>query len=201
MKKPFIIIGLTGSIGMGKSTTAGLLRKLRVPVYAADDAVHALLGVGGKAVTRVAKIFPQALKTRRGKKYICRTALGSSVFHDAKKMKALEKILHPMVREEEKKFLAAARKAKARVAVLDIPLLFETGGEQRVDAVMVVTASAAIQKQRVMARKNMTAARFKAILKKQMPDKQKRQRADFVIDTGHGRAAVTMQLKAILKGF
>lgn len=196
-----IILGLTGSIGMGKSTAAKMLRALRVPVHCSDEAVHALLNVDGKAVRKVGALCPAALRRRKGKPFICRATLGVAAFSDKKLMTKLERVLHPLVRVAEKEFLAHARKARKKLVVLDIPLLFETGADTRVHGVMVVTAAKAIQKARVLARKGMTPARFNAILAKQMPDAQKRKRADIVIDTGKGLAHTKAQLKKVVATF
>ncbi|RIY02769.1 dephospho-CoA kinase [Aureimonas flava] len=182
------VLGLTGSIGMGKSTTAEMFAALGVPVHSADAAVHRLYA--GRAAPLVEARFPG---TVRGG-VVDRAALGARVLGDKAALAALEAIVHPLVREEERAFLEAAHGAGAPFAVLDIPLLFETGGEGRVDAVLVVSASPAVQRARVLARPGMTADRFAAILASQMPDTEKRARADYVIDTGAGleaaRAAV-----------
>ncbi len=193
MKKPFII-GLTGGIGMGKSTAAKILSGLGLPIYNADKAVHDLLCKGGKGVKPVAKLFPEALK--RGA--IDRTIIGQSIFHNPAKLKQLEKILHPMIHKVEKNFIAQVQKHKIPAAVLEIPLLFETKGEKRCDIVICVTAPRPIQKMRVMERKNMTEARFKAILKLQMPDAQKRKMADYVVHTGKGYVDTKKQLRGII---
>ncbi len=194
-----IILGLTGSIGMGKSTTAAMLRALKVPVYCADEAVHAAFLPGGKAVRKVGSLYPDALKkNRKGELYIDRKVLGAAAFTDKKLMKKLEAIMHPLTRAAEKAFLKDARARKKKLVVLDIPLLFETGADKRVHGVMVVTAPAAIQKERVMARPHMTTAKFRAIVKKQMPDKEKRKRADIIVDTGKGRAHTQKILKKIV---
>ena len=190
-----LIIGLTGSIGMGKSTAAKILARMGLPIYSADAVVHSLLGPNGRAVTKVGKLFPTA---RRGAQ-IDRKKLGALVFGQPTLRCQLEAILHPMVREEEKKFLAAARKAKAPAVVLEIPLLFETGAEARCDLVLVVTAPKAIQQARVLKRRGMTAAKFKAILKAQLPDADKRRRADYVIKTGKGLADTRRQLVEVMK--
>jgi dephospho-CoA kinase len=194
-----IILGLTGSIGMGKSTAAKMLRQMKVPVHCSDEAVHAALN--GEAVARVAALYPAALKTTRGKKTIDRKILGKAAFHDAKLMKKLENILHPLTRAAERKFLSEAKKAKKKLVVLDIPLLFETGRDKQVHGVIVVTADAKIQQKRVLSRPNMDEKKFRAILKKQMPDKMKRKKADIVIDTGKGMAATKAALKKIVKEF
>lgn len=195
-KKPrrMTVIGLTGGIGMGKSTAAKILRRKGLPVYHADRAVHALLRKGGKAVKPVGRLFPEALKHGA----ISRKILGPLVFGNARKLRKLEAILHPLVRQAERDFLEKARRGKARAAVLEIPLLFETGGEKRCDIVLCVTAPRKVQKARVLARPGMTAAKFKAILKRQMPDRLKRARADHVIRTGNGYADTEKQLRRIL---
>lgn len=187
------ILGLTGSIGMGKSATAAMFRDMGVPVHDADAAVHLLYA--GAAVAPVEAAFPGV--TRDGA--IDRPALSARVLNDAAAMARLEAIVHPLVRAEENKFLDAARRAGARLAVLDIPLLFETGGDRRVDAVAVVSAPIAVQRARVLDRPGMTEARFEAILAKQMPDAEKRRRAHFVIDTGRGFEAARHQVKGVAR--
>ena len=187
-----LIIGLTGGIGMGKSTAAAILKSFGLPVHNADHAVHALLKKGGKGVKPVAKHFPDALKNGA----IDRKKLGAMVFGQPVKLKKLEKILHPLVHDAEYAFL---KKSKNNMAVvLEIPLLFETRAEKRCDFVVCVSAPPHVQKKRVLARKGMTPARFKSILARQMPDKEKRQRADYVVGTGISRADTKKQLRAIL---
>jgi dephospho-CoA kinase len=190
-----IVLGLTGSIGMGKSTAAALLRRLGVPVHDADAAVHRLLGPGGRAVPRVAAAFPGVA----GPAGNDRRALGARVFGDAAALRRREAILHPMVHAAERRFLHAMERRRSPLVVLDIPLLFETGGERRCDAVIVVSAPPALQRARVMARPGMTAARYAAILDKQMPDREKRRRADFVVPTGQGRALTLRRLARIVR--
>ncbi len=192
MKRRPLIIGLTGSIGMGKSTAAKVLSGFGLPVHNADAAVHALLSPGSAAVKPVARLFPNALK-RGG---IDRALLGKEVFGAPKKLKELEGILHPLVGKKEREFLRRAQKDRAPAVVLDIPLLFETGAEARCDVTLCVTASKIVQKERVLKRHGMDAARFRAILKQQMPDKEKRSRADFVINTSKGMADTKRQLAA-----
>ncbi len=187
------VLGLTGSIGMGKSATARMFRALGVPVHDADASVHALYR--GAAVAPVEAAFPGV--ARDG--VIDRAALGARVLGDAEAMKRLEAIVHPLVREAETAFLAKARDSGARLVVLDIPLLFETGGDRRVDAVAVVSASKAVQRDRVLAREGMTDEKFATILAKQMPDAEKRRRAHFVIDTGRGFAAAEHQVTGIVR--
>ena len=190
-----IVLGLTGSLGMGKSTAAAMLRRLGVPVHDADAVVHRLLGRRGAAVAAVAREFPQTLADDR----IDRAALGRRVFGDPAALRRLEAILHPLVRAEEKRFLAAARRRRAPAVVLDIPLLFETGGERRCDGVIVVSAPAWLQRQRAMRRPGMTEARLKAIRAQQMPDREKRRRATWVVPTGMSRSATLRRLRAILR--
>ncbi len=191
-----IVLGLTGSIGMGKSTAAAMLRRLKVPLFDADRAVHRLLAPGGGAVERVAAAFPEARAATGG---IDRKRLGERVFADRAALSRLEAILHPMVEAEEKRFLARARARRAAIAVLDVPLLFESGGAGRCDYVLVVSAPPFLERQRVLRRAGMTEARFAAILAQQMPDAEKRRRADFVVPTGLSRALTLRRLKAILR--
>ena len=178
-----IILGLTGSVGMGKSTAAREFRRMGVPVHDADKAVHRLLGRGGKAVAAVAAAFPGVEKGGA----IDRAALGRLVFSDPAALKRLEAILHPLVRQAERAFLARARRRRRKLVVLDIPLLFETGGEARCDKVLVVSAPRRVQLARVMARPGMTAERLAGVEARQMPDAEKRRRADIIIETGLDR--------------
>jgi dephospho-CoA kinase len=184
------ILGLTGSIGMGKSTTAKLFAEAGVPVYDADAAVHQLYE--GEAAPAIEAAFPGT--TANGK--VDRPKLSARVVHDPAAIKQLEQIVHPMLGASRKKFFADA--ADAPVVVLDIPLLFETGGETRVDAVVVVTTSPELQRQRVLARGTMDEAKLDAIIAKQTPDAEKRKRADFVVDTSHGLEPVRAQIAHIL---
>jgi|SRR5579883_2108762 dephospho-CoA kinase len=190
-----VVLGLTGSVGMGKSTAARMLRRLRVPVYDADAEVHRLLGPGGGGVAPVGAAFPAA---RRGAR-IDRAALGRLVFGDPAALKRLEAILHPRVRTAQRRFLAACRRRRVPVAVLDIPLLFETGGERRCDGVIVVSAPRSLQRSRVLRRPGMTEARLAAVLAQQMPDAEKRRRARWVVPTGLGQAFTLRRLKTILR--
>jgi dephospho-CoA kinase len=191
-----IVLGLTGSIGMGKSTAAAMLRRLGVPLFDADLAVHRLLAPSGAAVSAVSAAFP-GVETETGG--IDRVLLGQQVFTNSEALRRLEEILHPMVAAEEKRFLARSRARRVRLVVLDIPLLFETGAERRCDYVLVVSAPALVQRQRVMRRPGMTEIRLNAILRKQMPDHRKRQRADFVVTTGASRGLTLRRLKAIVR--
>ncbi len=186
------ILGLTGSIGMGKSTTAKLFAEAGVPVYDADAAVHQLYE--GEAAPAIEAAFPGT--TANGK--VDRPKLSARVVHDPAAIKQLEQIVHPMLGASRQKFFADAEAAKAPVVVLDIPLLFETGGEKRVDAVVVVSTSAELQRERVLARGTMDEAKLDAIIAKQTPDAEKRERADFVVDTSHGLEPVRAQITHIL---
>jgi dephospho-CoA kinase len=187
-----IILGLTGSIGMGKSTTAKLFAEAGVPVYDADATVHKIYE--GEAAPAIEAAFPGT--TVDGK--VDRTRLSPLVLHDAEAMKRLEQIVHPMLTAYHRKFLDDAEHSGAPVAVVDVPLLFETGGEKRVDAVVVVTTSPENQRQRILARDNMTAEKLDAILARQLPDAEKRKRADFIVDTSHGLDPVRSQIRDIL---
>jgi dephospho-CoA kinase len=187
------ILGLTGSIGMGKSTTAKMFAEAGVPVYDADATVHRLYE--GEAVAAIEAAFPGT--TVNGK--VDRTLLSPHVVHDAEAMKRLESIVHPMLRAHHQKFLDDAEKSGAPVAVVDIPLLYETGGESRVDAVVVVTTAPDVQRERILAREGMTPEKLDAILAKQLPDAEKRRRADFVVDTSHGLDPVRIRIREILK--
>ena len=188
------VLGLTGSIGMGKSATAAIFRRLGAPAHDADACVHALYD-GGPAVAPIAAAFPGTVPHG----VVDRAALGRLVLNDAARMADLEAIVHPLVRAEEMRFLRDAVSARASVAVLDIPLLFETGGERRCDAVVVVTADPEIQRARVLVRPGMTAEKFDAIRAKQMPDAQKRGQAHFLVDTGRGFNAAETQVRGILR--
>jgi dephospho-CoA kinase len=187
------ILGLTGSIGMGKSTTAKMFEEAGVPVYDADATVHRLYE--GEAVAAIEAAFPGT--TVNGK--VDRTLLSPRVVHDAEAMKRLERIVHPMLRAHHQKFLDDAEKSGAPVAVVDVPLLYETGGESRVDAVVVVTTAPEVQRERILARDGMTPEKLDAILAKQLPDAEKRRRADFVVDTSHGLDPVRVRIHEILE--
>lgn len=187
-----IVLGLTGSVGMGKSTTAKLFAEQDVPVFDSDASVHALYR--GAAVAPVEAAFPGV--TRGGA--IDRRLLGDRVVGDATAMARLESIVHPLVRHERDAFLAEVREDGRKLAVLDIPLLYETGAEAEVDAVVVVSAPEPVQKARVMARPGMTRTRFEAILAKQMPDAEKRRRARFVIETGQGLDHAARQVRDVI---
>jgi dephospho-CoA kinase len=188
------VLGLTGSIGMGKSTTARLFAEEGVPVHDADAVVHRLYE--GKAAPLIEAVFPGT--THQGR--VDRETLGRRVVGDVAALKRLEAIVHPLVHEAERAFLAEAQARGAEVAVLDIPLLFETGGDSRVDAVVVVSADHEVQRQRVLERPGMTLEKLEALLNKQMPDAEKRARADFVVDSGQGIEHARAQVRRILAG-
>lgn len=185
-------LGLTGSIGTGKSTTAAIFRELGVPVYDADATVHALYE--GEAAPLIEAEFPGTV--RDGK--VDRKALGALVTGDPARFKALEAIVHPLVRAKEEAAIEAARQSGARLIVLDIPLLFETGAEGRCDAILVTVVDPAEQKRRVMARPGMNEALFHAILARQMPMEEKRRRAHAILDTGHGIEAARRDISKLL---
>src|SRR5512140_2356504 len=187
-----IILGLTGSIGMGKSTTAKLFAEAGVPVYDADAAVHKLYE--GEAAPAIEAAFPGT--TVDGK--VNRARLSAQVVHDPAAMRRLEQIVHPMLGASRQKFFADAERSGAPVVVVDVPLLYETGGEKRVDAVVVVTTSPENQRERILARDNMTEEKLDAILARQLPDAEKRRRADFVVDTSHGLDPVRARIRDIL---
>jgi dephospho-CoA kinase len=187
-----LVLGLTGSIGMGKSTTARFFAEEGVPVLDADAVVHALYD--GEAVAAIERAFPGTSRDGR----IDRDELSRRVVGDAAALKRLEAIVHPLVRAAQARFLADAEHAGAPVAVLDVPLLFETGGDQRVDAVVVVSAPADVQRARTLDRAGMTAEKFDALMQKQMPDAEKRRRADFVVDTSQSFDSARAQVRAIL---
>ena len=188
-----IVLGLTGSIGMGKSTTAKLFAEAGVPVYDADATVHMVYQ--GEAVPAIEAAFPGT--TADGK--VDRARLSAQVVNDPAAIKRLEQIVHPMLRSYHQKFLSDAEQSGAPVAVVDVPLLYETGGEKRVDAVVVVTTTPEIQRERVLARANMTQEMFDTILARQLPDAEKRKRADFVVDTSHGLDPVRARIRDILE--
>lgn len=189
-----IVVGLTGSIGMGKSALARQLRALKIPVHSSDEAVHKLLGEGGAAVAAVAKRFPSAKKGNA----IDRKTLGALIFNNDAARKDLEKILHPLVRRSSERFLRQQRQKGRKLAVLDIPLLFETHQEHRFDHIICVTAPQFVQSRRVLSRPNMTEARLRSILKLQMRDAVKRRKADTVINTAHGYRGSLGSVKKIL---
>ncbi|MFZ0127557.1 MAG: dephospho-CoA kinase [Xanthobacteraceae bacterium] len=187
-----LVLGLTGSIGMGKSTTARFFAEEGVPVLDADAVVHALYD--GEAVAAIETAFPGTSKDGR----IDREELSRRVVGDPAALKRLESIVHPLVRAAQARFLADAERSGAPVAVLDVPLLFETGGDQRVDAVVVVSAPADVQRARTLDRAGMTAEKFDALMQKQTPDAEKRRRADFIVDTSQSFDSARAQVRAIL---
>ena len=189
------IIGLTGGIGMGKSTASACFRRHRVPIFDADQAVHELQAVGGRAVRPIEAAFPGT--TRGGA--VDREALRRAVLGNPAALKILERIVHPLVRDAEKRFLAATRRSGKSLVVLDIPLLLETGGEKRVDLVVVVSAPAAVQTARVMRRPGMTRERLAAIRARQMPDAEKRRRADIVMHSGLSRQFAVAAIRRLLR--
>ncbi len=186
---------------MGKSTVGAMLSTMNIPVHEADHAVHKLFSPTHPARRDIANLFPYyefpQIYNRKTKE-IDRKKLGEIVFHDAEKRSALERILHPRVREDQDEFIRASRARGCQFVCLDIPLLFETGAEKRVDYTIVVSAPAFIQRQRVLARPNMTEEKFNAILQRQMPDQEKCARADYVIKTGLGRAHSMKEIKKMI---
>jgi dephospho-CoA kinase len=191
--RPFVL-GLTGSIGMGKSTAANAFQRLGVPVFSSDDAVHRLLAAGGRGVAPVAAAFPNA----RDGAAISRPKLAAEVFGHPDRLARLERILHPLVWAETDRFAARARRSRRPLIVLDVPLLYETGGERRADAVAVVTAPPFVQRGRVLRRPGQSPERLAAILARQMPDAEKRRRADFVVPTGASKRESLRRLARIV---
>ncbi|MET7246419.1 dephospho-CoA kinase [Methylobacterium sp. EM32] len=192
MSRP-VILGLTGSIGMGKSATAAMFRARGVPVHDADACVHALYGPGGAAAAAIGKAFPGTLGPDGA---VDRGALRAAVLGDSERLRRLESLVHPLVRQARDDFLATH--AAAPLVVLDVPLLFETGGEAGCDAVAVVTAPPEVQRARVLARPGMTEEAFAQILAKQMPDAEKRRRADHLIETDRGFPHAEAQVDAVI---
>lgn len=188
-----IRVGLTGSIGMGKSTTARMFADMDIPVHDADRAVHRLYS--GRAAPLVQEAFPGTVVNG----VVDRERLAAAVIGKPERIARLEGIIHPLVREEEERFLAENRAAGAPIVVLDIPLLFETGAQDRVDRIVVVTAGSGIQRERVLARPGMTAERFDAILARQLSDEEKRKRADYIVDTSRGLDFARAQVAAIVE--
>jgi dephospho-CoA kinase len=190
-----MILGLTGSIGMGKSETARMFRRAGVPVYDADAAVHAVMARGGAAVGPIEAAFPGVVRDGA----VDRAALGARVFDDPPALRRLEAIVHPIVARRQKAFLKRASAARHPLVVLDIPLLLETGGETCCDAVAVVVAPPFVQAARVLKRPGMTAERLAAVRAQQMPDRHKCARADFIIPTGLGKAEALRHVREIIK--
>jgi len=192
-RKPFVV-GLTGSIGMGKSETAKLFARLGIPVHDADAVVHALYDTGGAAVSPIEQAFPGAVRDGR----VDRTALAALLGGNQDSFRRLEAIVHPLVRKSEQAFLDAAATRADELAVLDIPLLLETGGDSRVDAIVVVSANPEAQRARVLARPGMTPEKLEAILGRQLPDVEKRARADFIIETDKGLPQAFEDVKRVV---
>ena len=190
-----VILGLTGSIGMGKSTAGRMLQGLGVTLYDADAAVHRLFAKGGAAVAPVGEAFTGVIENGA----VNRSLLGAAVFGDAPALTRLEAIVHPLVREAQLSFLRAAARRNVAMVVLDIPLLFETGGDRNCDATTLVSAPRYLQETRVLARPGMTRSRFEDILNRQMPDAEKRRRADFVVLTGLDKGRTLRQLLAVVE--
>jgi dephospho-CoA kinase len=190
-----IVLGLTGGIGMGKSTAAAAFRRARIPVFDADAAVHRLQARGGRAVPAIEAAFPGTVRDGE----VDRVALRRAVLGKPDALARLEAVLHPMVRQEEREFVARARRSGNRVVVLDIPLLLETGGDARVDRVVVVSAPRSVQMHRVRARRRMNAADIAAVIARQMPDAEKRRRADVVVRTGLSRHYALRTLSRLIR--
>lgn len=189
------VIGLTGGIGMGKSTAANAFRRAGIPVFDADAAVHALQAPRGLALPAIGQAFPGTVIDAR----LDRAMLRNAVVGDEAAIRRLEAIMHPLVRRAERAFLARARRTRCRAAVLDVPLLLEHGGERRVDAVVVVSAPRAVQLARLLRRGRMTAAQIDAIIARQMPDAEKRRRADLVVRTGLSRFHALRPLRRFIR--
>jgi dephospho-CoA kinase len=189
------VIGLTGGIGMGKSTAAAAFRRARIPVFDADQEVHRLQARGGAAVAPIGVAFPGAVRDGA----VDRARLREIVTSDPAALRRLEAIVHPLVREGERRFLARTRRAGHKLAVLDIPLLFETGGDRRVDQVVVVSAPAGVQRARVRLRRGVTDTQARALIARQMPDTEKRHRADIVVRTGLSRHHAQRRLRGLIR--
>ena len=190
-----IILGLTGSIGMGKTTASTEFRRIGIPVHSSDEAVHQMMSAGGEAVSILSEMFPAAIK-----KYgIDRNLVAQEAFSNFKVLNKIEAILHPLVGIREKKFLNDCARRGSKIVVLDVPLLFETGGEKRCDGVITVSAPKYVQRQRVIKRPGMTVDRLHSILSRQITDKEKIRRSQFVILTGLGRHFSLIQIQKIVK--
>ena len=194
-RRGLLVIGLTGGIGMGKSTAAAAFRRAGIPVFDADAAVHRLQASGGRAVRAIAAAFPGTVRGGA----VDRAALRARVIGDEAGIRRLEAIVHPLVRVEERDFLARARRDGHRVAVLDIPLLFETGGDRRVDWVVTVSAPRSVQLARVARRRGMSPTQAAAIIARQTPDAEKRRRARFVVQTGLSRYHAQRRLRRLIR--
>jgi dephospho-CoA kinase len=193
-ERPYLV-GLTGSIGMGKTETAKMFARLGIPVYDADAAVHRLYEPGGSAVEAIRNAFPGSVSDGR----VDRVRLGAMVADDREALRKLEAVVHPLVAREQQAFLKASVERGANMVVLDIPLLFETGGHARMDAVVVVSAPGDVQRARVLARPGMTEDKLKAILARQVPDAEKRAQAHFVVETDKGLDRAFEQVKAVVE--
>ena len=190
-----IVLGVTGSIAMGKSTVSTMLSHLNNPIHDADRTVHELMDVDGKAYHEIKKSFPGAVQVNG----VDRTKLGQEVFGNPERLKQLENILHPLVRKARDRFVRQQNRYRSRLVILDIPLLYETGSDKDCDKVLVVSAPYFIQKQRALARHGMTQTKFHDILKRQLPDREKRKRADFIVPTGLGKAYTYRALKRLIR--
>lgn len=190
------ILGLTGSIAMGKSTAARMLKRLGVPVHDADACVHQLFARGGAATNAIGRAFPGVVSEGE----VDRKQLSKEVFGQPEQLKRLERIVHPLVRMDRDRFLASHRRLKSRLVVLDVPLLFETGGDNICDSVMVVSAPPFLQRRRALARQDMSTDKLDLILARQMPNAEKRRRADVVIATGHGFADTNRRIRRYIFG-
>lgn len=188
-----IVVGLTGSIAMGKTETARMFRELGIPVFDADAEVHGLYGMGGEAVAPIAALFPHTVTDGS----VDRARLSAMVVGDEAALKMLEAIVHPLVRRRQQEFLETQRRSGARVAIIDHPLLFETGLEQEMDAVVVVSARAEMQRERALKRPGMTVEKLEMILARQLPDAEKRRRADFIVDTSRSLDDTARQVREI----
>ncbi len=189
-----IIIGLTGSIAMGKTETSRMFQRLQIPTYDADDAVHQLYAKGGEAVKAIDKLCPDVIVNGK----VDRHKLSQKIIRDPKLIPLIENIVHPLVRKKQTEFVETSKRNGARLIVLDIPLLFETGGENRVDKVVVVSASEDVQKKRALERPGMTPEKLDLILSKQVPDKEKREKADYIVETDKGLEHAFRQVQEIV---
>tara|TARA_R110002110_G_scaffold115123_1_gene285432 strand:- start:145 stop:738 length:594 start_codon:yes stop_codon:yes gene_type:complete len=189
-----IIVGLTGSIAMGKTETAKMFKRLGIPVYSADEAVHDLYAANGAAVNPIGNLFADVIENGE----VNREKLSLKILGDPGMVSEIESLVHPLVREKQNQFIAASRKKGDPLVVLDIPLLFETGGETRVDRVVVVTAPADVQAKRALARPGMTREKLDLILSRQMPDEEKRAKADYIVETGRGLEHAFFQVEEIV---
>ena len=189
-----IVLGVTGSIAMGKTTVSTMLSHLNNPIHDADKTVHELMDVNGKAYCKVAESFPESVQVSG----IDRAKLGRDVFRKPEKLEQLENILHPLVREARDKFIRQQSRLKSKLVILDVPLLYETGGDKDCDKVLVVSAPYHIQRQRALARQGMTQTKFDDILRRQLSDHEKRRRADFIVPTGLGKAYTYRALRRLM---